>query len=228
MMSKTSRSEWAAKINAAWRKSVEAILECAHHLRDARSSLGIEEFKKLVEHELVVGERTVERLLNIADDSRLATHVSLLPPSWGTLHRLARLPDEVFEEAIADGRIHPGMTRAEAEALIPRVKTPPTQQVFVTVLPPPNEPPRFVLARILEPEEACRPDQTPPVEPEHQRERAVADELAELAALIGSCNVEALAALMRDKPEWLQHAQRVARFMERLKLALSDDGRALH
>jgi hypothetical protein len=231
-MSTRERAAWAVKINAAWRKSVEGILECASHLRDARAGLGIDEFKKMIEHELVVGERTVERLLNIAADKRLATHVSVLPASWGTLYALARVPDPIFAEAIADGRINPGMTRAEAKELMPRLKPhPKSETVAVLVARPPDEtdePPRFVQVRILEPEQAYRPDQTPPTEPEHQRERAVADGLAELATLIGSCDVEALAALLRDKRELLQHAQRVARFMERLRLALGGANGALH
>ena len=178
----------------------------------------------MVAHELVVGERTVERLLAIAADERLATHVSVLPASWGSLYALTRVPDPIFAEAIADKRINPSMMRWEAEELIPK---PQPRAVTVAVhVEPPSEPPRVVPTAVHV--EAYRPDQTPPAEPENQRERAVADALCELAALIGDCDVEVLAALMRDRPEGLQQTQRVVRFMERLELALGGTSSALH
>jgi len=53
--------------------------------------------------------------MNIALDDRLskATHVSLLPPHWGTLYELTKLPDDVFAAKLADGSIYPEMQRKD-------------------------------------------------------------------------------------------------------------------
>lgn len=44
----------------------------------------------------------------VANDQRLAdrAHVQLLPPHWGTLYELTKLPDDVFAAKLA-GRLHP-------------------------------------------------------------------------------------------------------------------------
>jgi len=46
--------------------------------------------------DLPFAARTAQRLMAVAADARLAnpTHVSLLPPSWGTLYELTKLPDD--------------------------------------------------------------------------------------------------------------------------------------
>jgi len=78
----------------------------------------------MVEAELPFGLRTAERLMEIANDARLTnpTHVSLLPPHWGTLHALSKLDPEEFEEKLADGTINPDMTRADAASSKPKPK----------------------------------------------------------------------------------------------------------
>jgi hypothetical protein len=40
-----------------------------------------------------------------------ATHVSCLPPEWGTLYELTKLDDAILERALAEGRIHPDLQR---------------------------------------------------------------------------------------------------------------------
>jgi hypothetical protein len=151
------------------------------------------------------------------------------------------VPDPIFGEAITDGRINPDMTRSQAEQLVPRLKPQPrSETVFVHMerRPPDETAPRQVFVHVdpLPPDETAtrqvwvrtepepRPDQTLPAEPEHRREHAVANVLAELASLIDACDIEALAALMRDDPK--QIVLRVARFVERLELAVGDS--ALH
>jgi hypothetical protein len=47
------------------------------------------------------------------------THVSHLPPSWGTLHALAKLPKATLEAKIADGTIHPKLERKDVAKLNP-------------------------------------------------------------------------------------------------------------
>jgi hypothetical protein len=47
-----------------------------------------------------------------------ATHVSHLPPSWGTLHELTKVEPAVLKAAIKDGRVNPKMERKEVAALL--------------------------------------------------------------------------------------------------------------
>jgi hypothetical protein len=51
-------------------------------------------------------------------------HVSLLPPSWGTLHQLALLPAPLCQQLIENETIHQKMERKDVAALVP--KPPPT------------------------------------------------------------------------------------------------------
>ncbi len=53
--------------------------------------------------------------MTISRDERLSNgaHAHVLPPHWGTLYELTRLPDDVFEAKIADGTIHPEMQRTD-------------------------------------------------------------------------------------------------------------------
>jgi hypothetical protein len=44
-------------------------------------------------------------------------HIAVLPATWGTLGELAKVPETVLVAAIADGRVHPEMERADAERL---------------------------------------------------------------------------------------------------------------
>jgi hypothetical protein len=44
--------------------------------------------------------------------------VSRLPASWGTLNILACIPEDLLEEMIEDGAVHPGLMRKDAERLV--------------------------------------------------------------------------------------------------------------
>jgi hypothetical protein len=52
-----------------------------------------------------IGDRKAQRLIFIANNLRLAnpTHVSRLPPCWGTLYELAKLAPDVLDAGIIDG-----------------------------------------------------------------------------------------------------------------------------
>jgi Protein of unknown function (DUF3102) len=118
-MSEAIVNPWTAKILAAWRSSIEGLLECGRLLAAAKEALPHGEFQNMVERDLPFGPRTAQRLMAIAADPRLAkaTHASLLPNSWDTLYELTRLDDATFQQRIADGSIYPEMGRTEAIAL---------------------------------------------------------------------------------------------------------------
>jgi hypothetical protein len=108
--------EWGQKIVAAWQQSVTGILECGRLLIQAKAALTHGRFEAMIEAEGLFSARTAQRLMEIANDGRLTnpTHVSLLPSHWGTLHALSKLDPDEFEDKLADGTIHPDMTRAAA------------------------------------------------------------------------------------------------------------------
>jgi len=109
---------WAAKITTAWRDSVEAIVKVGQLLIDARAALKDDEkFGRMVGRVgtdkplLPFGYRTAYRLMAIARDERLVTHVAQMPPSVGHLYELSRLDDSTFAFGIERKLIHPDMQR---------------------------------------------------------------------------------------------------------------------
>jgi N6-adenosine-specific RNA methylase IME4 len=115
---------WAVTITAAWGDTVEGIIEVGKLLIEARNALSNErgEWGRLIgdngqQSKLPFGYRTAYRLIEIAEDERILTHVSVLPPSWGTLHALTKLNDEQFATAIQTGAINPEMERSDARAI---------------------------------------------------------------------------------------------------------------
>jgi DUF3102 family protein len=117
-----SASGWADRIRSAWQSSFDGIIECGRLLAAAKAELEHGEWLLLIETELQFKKRTAQSLITIAQDERFtkATHVALLPPHWGTLAELTRLPDDVFDKKIADGTIHPEMQRKDIAAVAKR------------------------------------------------------------------------------------------------------------
>jgi hypothetical protein len=117
---------YADRIRVALGRSVEAILEVGRALLAAKAALDHGMWERLfaghpaaVLRPVPFSIRTAQRLMAIAEHPVLAqaTHVSCLPPSWGTLYELTKVSEPVLERALRDGWIHPDMERAEAEAL---------------------------------------------------------------------------------------------------------------
>lgn len=123
---------WAARITACWRASVEGILEVGRLITAAKLVLPEGQFESMIEAELPFTARTAQRLMAIAADERLGdpTHVSLLPPAWGTLYELTKLTDEQFAEAVSDGKIRPDVERTEIVALRKAIRNEPGQQAY--------------------------------------------------------------------------------------------------
>jgi hypothetical protein len=81
-----------------------------YYLLQAREELDRDVYNAL---RLPFGLRTRQRLIAIAIHPVLATHVSQLPPCWGTLYALTELEDDVLRAALVDGRINPRLQRNE-------------------------------------------------------------------------------------------------------------------
>jgi N6-adenosine-specific RNA methylase IME4 len=125
----------AARIAESWQESVENIIETGRRTQQAKAELSPDEYRRMVEEDLPFGIRTAQRLIKIAESERLkATHVSLLPPSWGTLHELTALSDEEWK-AIKP-HLRSDLTRPGLNQLIHKIRRPP--EIEETPLLPPG------------------------------------------------------------------------------------------
>lgn len=116
------RAFWADKIHTTWKDSVDAICAVGRLLIDAKADLPHGQFEKMVEADLSISVRTVQRLMEIGRDERIKEAQkrhsgSLLPSSWGTLYELTKLSDASFREGLASGAINVEMRRADVQAI---------------------------------------------------------------------------------------------------------------
>lgn len=83
-------------------------------LIQAKEALDHGQFMAMTANQLPFTHNTACRLMSIAHNPVLSNfaRVQNLPPSWTTLYDLSRLPMPILEQAIVDGRVHPGMFSA--------------------------------------------------------------------------------------------------------------------
>ena len=133
---------WADRINRHVGSAVASIISVGRELQAAKSALQHGEWGRLfvghpeaVKKPIQFSARTARALMQIGEHPILSNrkHVTDLPPSWGTLWALARLPQPTLRKALTDGRVHPGMERKEVTAL--RGLTKPKINQFVPVKP---------------------------------------------------------------------------------------------
>jgi hypothetical protein len=115
----TQWQPWAEKISAAFQKGVTSIIETGRLLNEAKETLEHGSFESMVQSKLPFTPRAAQMLMAIAKHPVISNpkHVSLLPPSWGTLYRITRLPLRLVEECIEDKRINPKTERKDICAL---------------------------------------------------------------------------------------------------------------
>jgi hypothetical protein len=118
---------FATYICEAYRKSVQAHIETGRRIIEAKNALEHGEFMQMVQDRLPFSISTAGRYMRVASDARILNCANLrnMPPSLLTLDTITRLNDEQFETAIADGTIHPDVTRAE----IAKILNPPEPQM---------------------------------------------------------------------------------------------------
>lgn len=115
---KMSRREWAKHIRSKWTDAcagmLAAIFAIGNFLIKAKEDLDRGEFIPMIENDLPFTRRTASMFMAIARDQRLSNgkSISHLPPHWGTLYKITRLEDEVFERLIINGTISPDCTYA--------------------------------------------------------------------------------------------------------------------
>ncbi|MBX3333941.1 MAG: DUF3102 domain-containing protein [Nitrospira sp.] len=90
-------------------------------LIQAKKELPHGEFMVMIERELPFSYRTANSYMSIALSKcfQSCSIAATLPASWSTLDVLQRLDQATFDAAVKAGKIHPEMTRADAEALLP-------------------------------------------------------------------------------------------------------------
>lgn len=113
------RKAWAKRIRWFLKKTVECIVEAGVALEGAKADLRHGRFLMMLKEDLRISPDTAQQFMRIAGDEVLANAANWrhLPPSRSALDALTRLEPEVKLAAIADGRINPNMTAADARKL---------------------------------------------------------------------------------------------------------------
>ncbi len=117
-----TREAWAGRINTFLRQTHDAavlgIFQVGDNLIAAKAQLSTEEYDGMIENDLAVSKRTIQRLVAIASDQRLrmSHSPSLLPASWGTLYQLTRLTDSELDKLADEGKLSPELERDDVEA----------------------------------------------------------------------------------------------------------------
>ena len=117
-MPKTADERWAY-VSEPWQKQVPAIIETGQRLIVIKESTPHNEWEDTFKGRSF-GVRTAQCLMAIANNPVLAKthHGAFLPPSWRTLYELSRLPEDVLQQKIEKGEVHPELRRSEVEAWI--------------------------------------------------------------------------------------------------------------
>jgi hypothetical protein len=88
-------------------------------LNEAKDTLEHGSFESMVQLKLPFTPRAAQMFMAIAKHPVISNpkHVSLLPPSWGTLYQITRLPLPLVEECVETKRINPKTERKDIAAL---------------------------------------------------------------------------------------------------------------
>jgi hypothetical protein len=119
---------WAEKISARWQDAVQSIIDTGLLLIEAKDALDHGEwgemFKPGAKPRLPFGQSTANKLVKIADHKVVSDseHVPNLPPAWGTLYELTKLPEPDLREMLRDGYITCETKRSEAIRLVNKVR----------------------------------------------------------------------------------------------------------
>jgi hypothetical protein len=111
-------------ISEAWQKGVGSIVETGQRLIEAKNELEHGQFETMIENKLPFTPSTAQRLMKIAANPILAkpAHAQALPPSWGTLYELTKLPERKLVAKLEDGTINPKSARKDIIKLLPPPK----------------------------------------------------------------------------------------------------------
>jgi hypothetical protein len=115
-----NKPEWIEEVKAAWRKSIEGIVETGRLLLLGHASMPPVEFDALVPREFGFSASMARKLMVIAKDERIANCAiwHKLPRAWTTVYDLTKLDDETFDGMLREGSINPSMTKLVADSAV--------------------------------------------------------------------------------------------------------------
>ncbi len=135
----TNTRDWkffVDEINTIWRRGAADYRALGQLLIEARDELQSDTYSAMLK-QLHFNTSTAKKLICIAKNPTLGSHVNQLPPNYSTLYELSQLDAETLLAALADGSIHPGMQRKDAVALKPKKKkTTTTNNITTTTMEP--------------------------------------------------------------------------------------------
>lgn len=144
-----TREGWAKQINERWTQTVASVFETARVLHEAKQSLPRQEFRDMLEKDLLFGRRKAEKLLEIAQNPELSDpkRAAMLPASWTKIAQIARLSGEELDWAHDEEIITPDTPYRVLRALTTGLslnrdgadKTQPVGKETGTHLPTPTE-----------------------------------------------------------------------------------------
>ena len=113
-----TKHDFVKVITATWAKTAEAVIETCCYVFDAKQQLLRDEFNTMLASELPFDGSVGRKLYRIGRNEILIRAPGhKLPPAWTILWELAKTPDKILRAALADGRVHPKMSRKVAIAL---------------------------------------------------------------------------------------------------------------
>jgi len=114
-----ARGEWVDGVKAAWRKTLDGIIETGRLLQLGQDSMPRDEFYALVEREFGFSKSMVSKLIAISKDTWIPNvSPGKLPTGWSILYALTKIPAPTRDAMLAEGSINPSMTKIEADSAV--------------------------------------------------------------------------------------------------------------
>ena len=117
LISKNELGDWRSRIEAAWQKSVESVIEVGRLVQQAKSELGAS--YSLLETELPFSSTVAAFLIKIVENPILSDpqYFNRLPNSYNTLYHLSSIDNDELVKQIEDGVITPDYHLSSAKKL---------------------------------------------------------------------------------------------------------------
>ena len=129
---------WAGRVRASMRKTFASVLETGEILIQAQAAPALPHGQWLpMLKKAGLRPRTAQVWMEVARNPRFANASPdlLLPPCVTTLNEISRLPEDVYRELLADGTIHPTVSRAAIKAIICRLKQKADEERILNLVP---------------------------------------------------------------------------------------------
>lgn len=131
---------WAGRVRASMRKTFASVLETGEILIRARAALPHGQWLPMLK-KAGLRPRTAQVWRAVACNPRFANANpdSLLPPSATTLNLISRLPEDVYQELLADGTINSTVSRTTIAAIIRRLAQEEDEKRILSLVPVPGK-----------------------------------------------------------------------------------------